>query len=448
MKHLVRLLIIAALLAPIGLVGTATTHAQTGVVWTAQFFNNPNLEGLAVVSRAESAVNFDWGLGSPAPGTIRSDEFSARFISSVFFTAGNYEFEVLADDDVRLFVDGALLIDTFADQQPGRTLTANAALSTGNHIVQLDYREFGGAAYVNLDWRLSSPSDDTSGVWSASYYANQNLSGAPVFTTSENNPTHYWQGSAPNDVVPPDNWSARWTRNQFFNAGTYRFSVRADDGVRVFVDGVPYINEWHEASAETYFIDLTLSQGTHFIEVNFYENEGLAFLEYDVENITNPGQPPATDRLAEITVYALRVRDEPSTITGRELTQVQDGEVYPVLGRSPDGNWWQINADGIIGWVYGAYVDVENAQDLPGTSLPPGAITAQVTPANLNMREGPSLGFGILRVLPRGTTVRVDGRDPSGNWLRITVDGIGGWISGRFADLEAGATVFELPVVS
>jgi uncharacterized protein YraI len=341
-----------------------------------------------------------------------------------------------------------LLIDSFGTGQHGQFLSADVALSTGIHFIRLDYSDLGGEAYVFLSWNSSGSSTQfqTEGQWSAAYFDNQNLTGAPAFTTAEASPTHNWQANAPVHVIPADHWSARWTRIETLEGGTYRITVRADDGVRVYVDGVAYINEWHEAAGNNYSVDLTLSAGQHIIQVIFYDNQGLAFLDYDLDRVSGPtALPGGTGEFAEVTVYALRVRDEPNTITGRELTQVQDGQVYPILGRSPDGIWWQIDANGTIGWVHGAYIDVVNAQDVLFTS---GDITAQVIPARLNMREGPSVAFNVLRILPRGTVVRVDGRDAAGNWLLITVDGIGGWVSSRLADLEIGTTVFELPVVS
>jgi uncharacterized protein YraI len=448
-KYLIRVLIFVTLLVPSGLIDTTTTQAQTGIVWTTQFYNNPDLAGPPVLTRSDGSIGFDWGSGSPAPGTVNSESFSARFATTQFLTSGAYQFTALADDSIRLFVDGILLIDSFGTGQHGQFLSADVTLSAGSHLIRLDYSDLGGEAYVFLDWNRSglSTSPQTEGPWSAAYFDNQNLTGAPAFTTTEASPTHNWQANAPVHVIPADHWSARWTRIETLTGGTYRITVRADDGVRVYVDGVAYIDEWHEAAGNSYSVDLTLSAGQHIVQVTFYDNQGLAFLEYDLEEVSGPTVlPQGAGQYAEVTIYSLRVRDEPSTITGRELTQVKDGEVYPILGRSPDRIWWQIDANGTIGWVHGAYIDVAFAQDAPpGTSTIDG-ITAQVTPTNLNMRAGPSLAFNILRVLPRGTVVRVDGRDLAGNWLLITVGGIEGWVSSRLADLEVGTTVFEVPV--
>lgn len=42
-----------------------------------------------------------------------------------------------------------------------------------------------------------------------------------------------WRTAAPATQLSADDFSARWTRSLSFTAGTYRFYVRSDDGVRV-----------------------------------------------------------------------------------------------------------------------------------------------------------------------------------------------------------------------
>ena len=46
-----------------------------------------------------------------------------------------------------------------------------------------------------------------------------------------------WGEGSPGAAVPADRFSARWTRTKTYTAGTYRFSVTGDDGIRVLVDG-------------------------------------------------------------------------------------------------------------------------------------------------------------------------------------------------------------------
>ena len=61
-----------------------------------------------------------------------------------------------------------------------------------------------------------------------------------------------------------------------FAAGSYVFTARADDGIRVYVDGVLAIDEWIDQAATTYQATRTLSAGAHTIVVEYYERAGLA----------------------------------------------------------------------------------------------------------------------------------------------------------------------------
>ncbi|MFZ2804647.1 MAG: PA14 domain-containing protein, partial [Patescibacteria group bacterium] len=82
-----------------------------------------------------------------------------------------------------------------------------------------------------------TPGDCASGEIAAEYYANATLSGTPVVTGCETVPlAHAWGNGGPAGL-PIDNFSARWTGTFAFVAGTHRFTVTADDGVRVRVDG-------------------------------------------------------------------------------------------------------------------------------------------------------------------------------------------------------------------
>lgn len=73
------------------------------------------------------------------------------------------------------------------------------------------------------------------------------------------------------------------------------------------------------------------------------------------------------------------------------------------------------------------------------------AVTATTT-ANLNMRSGPSTGYGVRTVIPSGTAVPVVGRAASANWLQVNYQGVTGWVAGWFVTVVGD--VNSVPVVS
>jgi hypothetical protein len=227
--------IFAALIAILLIAVVPFAQAQGGVVWNAEYFNNRFLSAPSALTRQDSAVSFNWGAGSPAP-EINADNFSVRWGADPYFSAGTYRFYVQADDSVRLFVDFPFQpqIDTVNNPAIGQVLTADVTLTEGVHHVQLDYRENTGNAYVYLSWaNLATnpggpnfpipqpPPSVPGGPWTAQYFPNTNLSGAPFLVQSESSPTGNWGGGSPGANIPVDNWSARWTSVQTLNAGTY-----------------------------------------------------------------------------------------------------------------------------------------------------------------------------------------------------------------------------------
>jgi hypothetical protein len=65
-----------------------------------------------------------------------------------------------------------------------------------------------------------------------------------------------------------------------FRPGIYRLHARADDGVRVYVDGKLVLDEWHTASGEeVYAVDLPL-RDRHLLVVEYYERGGRALVKF------------------------------------------------------------------------------------------------------------------------------------------------------------------------
>jgi hypothetical protein len=85
-----------------------------------------------------------------------------------------------------------------------------------------------------------------------------------------------WGSAAPASILPADSFSARWTRTVTFEPGAYRLNAIADDGIRLYLDGLLLIDEWHDSSgSQTYTAQRTLG-GAHQLLVAYYEHGGTA----------------------------------------------------------------------------------------------------------------------------------------------------------------------------
>lgn len=86
------------------------------------------------------------------------------------------------------------------------------------------------------------------------------------------------------------------------------------------------------------------------------------------------------DELTTVTINTtqLNVREQPN-VNSRVVALARQGEVYEVLGQTSDEDWYQINANGVIGWVSAVFVRVRTTVyvPLPVTVTP---IPTPVTP--------------------------------------------------------------------
>ena len=72
-------------------------------------------------------------------------------IGRLALAAGTYDFTAVADDGVRLWVDGALLIDEWRES-PGQRYTAERYLEQGEHSIVVEYFQRFAFARVSLTW--------------------------------------------------------------------------------------------------------------------------------------------------------------------------------------------------------------------------------------------------------------------------------------------------------
>jgi hypothetical protein len=255
--------------------------------WRGEYFKDNSLNGPPVMVRDDgdnyNALDFNWSNDSPSPGcNVPVDGFSVRWTGSPLFDKGVHRFSLTGYGGVRLSIDGQMKIDQWISK--AQRYTFDVELSAGSHQIVLEYTDFGGRASIKLT-RQPPPCAETvpAGYWKGEYFDNKNLSGRPSIVRDEGGGMidSDWGLDAPNRdcLKRVDGFSARWSRIANFAPGTYRFTVTADDGVRLFVDGKKLIDEWRDQNSQTYSVDLELKGGPHQVRLEYFENFGSASIK-------------------------------------------------------------------------------------------------------------------------------------------------------------------------
>jgi len=121
-------------------------------LFVAQYFPNINFSGTPLTTRCESAtsINYDWADAPPLG--LPNNKYSAVWSGTFnFATTKNYTFNANADDAVRVYVDGALLINSWSIDGY-KTNQATKLLGAGKHTVRVEYIENVENSKVSVNW--------------------------------------------------------------------------------------------------------------------------------------------------------------------------------------------------------------------------------------------------------------------------------------------------------
>ncbi len=131
----------------------APTPGGNGAGLTGTYFNNTSLSGTPVLTRVE-AVDFNWGGGSPG-GAVGKKDFSARWTGRLIApAAGTYLLQAQADDGVRVWVNGTLVIDHWASHTASPPDTSAAFNLGAGQLAPIivEYYQGKGTATMRLLW--------------------------------------------------------------------------------------------------------------------------------------------------------------------------------------------------------------------------------------------------------------------------------------------------------
>ncbi|MGI0483956.1 PA14 domain-containing protein [Pantanalinema rosaneae CENA516] len=107
-------------------------------------------------TRVDASVDFDWAQGSPT-STIGQDDFSVRWTGTIQPQySETYTFYTNADDGVRLWVNGQLLIDNWTDHAVTENSGAITLAAAQSYDIKLEYYERSGDAICQLLWSSDS----------------------------------------------------------------------------------------------------------------------------------------------------------------------------------------------------------------------------------------------------------------------------------------------------
>jgi len=161
-------------------------------------------------------------------------------------------------------------------------------LKPGNHRITIEYFEDTGNATAQFSHVRIGPlpvtptpaptSTAPADAWLGEYFGNMDLSGDPLLTRIDPYIGFEWGTGSPAPQTPVDFFGVRWTRKLFLEKGRYAFCAMADDGVRLYVNNVRLIDEWHPSNSQSYCGVTDLARGVHHVKVEYYEEGGQALI--------------------------------------------------------------------------------------------------------------------------------------------------------------------------
>jgi N-acetylmuramoyl-L-alanine amidase len=133
----------------------------------------------------------------------------------------------------------------------------------------------------------------------------------------------------------------------------------------------------------------------------------------------------------------LNVRSGPG-INFTSLGQVIAGDTLPIVGRTADGQWFQVETPFGTGWVAAGFVVTRNefgASPVTTASAAEADVAGPVGIVNtgaLNVRTGPGPQYTSLGTLAGGTEVLIIGRNANWSWYLIETPVGTGWGSALY----------------
>ncbi len=277
--------------------------------WVAYYYNNTNVSGHPAAVNSFSTDNSmslerDYGNNAPAGG-INADMFSAKYVSAKRIDAGEYIIRGLSDDGMQVRIDGQVVIDQWKNGKYREKAVKVKIDNTNNdniHWIEVRYYDNTKAAKFKLSLsKYENQNVDDSSGWFAQYYPEMiDAQNPPSYSLQDNKKSviaggkdsynkiqdiHFdWKQGSPDAAIPSDRFTAIYKKVINVTENTnYNFTVSADDGVVLEIDGNKLIDSWNNSDGEKReLLGYYLPKGFHTVLLKYYEDTGDASLHFEM----------------------------------------------------------------------------------------------------------------------------------------------------------------------
>ncbi|MES2981844.1 MAG: DUF6288 domain-containing protein, partial [Verrucomicrobiota bacterium] len=387
-----------------------------------EYFDNSDFTILKH-TRTDPQINFDWGTGQPH-SSVAADTFSVRWTGLLLIPeSGHYTFSALTSDGVRLYVNGQLIMDRFADQSTKWNDSTSIYLTAGQLAdLQMEYYENTGSAVAKLKWMGPSLAGvngqiipqsylfDGSGISNRAAFAFPQSLSTPVNTAlpitlsgSGGILSHSIVSAPANGTLSGTLPNVTYTPNDNFN-GTDSFTFLVNNGmnnsapatVSISVQAGTLTNfTWLNATtgnwntSENWTPNVPATAGQPYYALNFPASGGN-HIYTTTHNLTNAFKLNQLNASAEVTIGG--TQSIAFTANGGTLPQLNQNSVHTLTINSP----LTLSATTTFGGTATGRVTINSAISGAGGLIKNSAGTLDIKSVSNTFSGGTIINQGVL----------------------------------------------------
>ena len=159
------------------------------------------------------------------------------------------------------------------------------------------------------------------------------------------------------------------------------------------------------------------------------------YIQLSNDSSSDAGSVPSTESTPAKTTEYVNVRSGPGT-NYTSKTVIASGTSITVTDRS-NSEWYAVKlSNGMTGYIFSIYIELESGSSSGGGSSPSESVQARTT-AGVNVRSGPGTNYSSKTVIASGTSITVTDRSNS-EWYAVKLsNGMTGYIYSIYIRIES-----------